>query len=202
MEKAGQILKEIMVKLGIEVKLESMKLDDGVTVLEADSFEATKAVNIKTEDKLVPLLVGEYNLEDGRVLTVLEDGVIASVSDGKPVETPEQKPAEGEGDVPLSDKPNVAPVPKKIVEAITKESHFSKEDMDTLSAAIETAVKLRTDKFEVDFKENAVKVELEKAEALRLAEDLDVNIIVPNPNVELKTSNVSLGLMATLNALK
>lgn len=61
-----------------EVSLESMKLDNG-TVIEAESFEAGSAVFIATEDEKVALPIGEYNLEDGRVLVVAEEGVVAEL---------------------------------------------------------------------------------------------------------------------------
>ena len=43
-----EIVKKICVALNIEVKLEQMKLNDGVTVIEADSFEANNEVFIIT----------------------------------------------------------------------------------------------------------------------------------------------------------
>lgn len=61
-----------------QVSLESMKLDNG-TVIEAESFEAGSAVFIATEDEKVALPIGEYNFEDGRVLVVAEEGVIAEI---------------------------------------------------------------------------------------------------------------------------
>ncbi len=66
----------------MEVKLEQMKLMDGVTVLEADSFEAGNEVFIVTEDEQkIPLPVGEYEFEDGRLLIVIEEGVISEVKE-------------------------------------------------------------------------------------------------------------------------
>ena len=38
------------------------------TVLEADAFESGKEVFIRTEDEKVALPVGEYELEDNRIL--------------------------------------------------------------------------------------------------------------------------------------
>jgi hypothetical protein len=61
-----------------EVSLESMKLDNG-TVIEAESFEAGSAVFIATEDEKVALPIGEYNLEDGRVLVIAEEGIVAEL---------------------------------------------------------------------------------------------------------------------------
>ena len=55
-----EIVNKICVALNIEVKLEQMKLNDGVTVIEADSFEANNEVFIITEDEQrIPLPVGE-----------------------------------------------------------------------------------------------------------------------------------------------
>ena len=91
MNKASKTLEAIKLALGMELKLASMKLEDGVTVLEADSFEAGMAVNIKTEDEqLIALPEGEYNLEDGMVLVVKEEGIIDSIVEK--VEEAEEEP--------------------------------------------------------------------------------------------------------------
>ena len=68
----NQILNKVRVLLGMEVKLEQMKLGDGVTVLEAEMFEAGNEVFVVTEDEQkIALPVGEYELEDGRILAVV-----------------------------------------------------------------------------------------------------------------------------------
>ena len=78
--KEKTILNKLKVLLGMEVKLEQMKLVDGITVIQADSFEPEMEVMIVTTDEqMIPLPVGEYELEDGRKLTVVTEGVIASV---------------------------------------------------------------------------------------------------------------------------
>ncbi len=124
-----------------EVKLATMKLDDDVTVLEADAFEAGNSVMILTEDEQrIPLPVNEegYPLEDGRLLIVKEEGVIDSIvekpaEEGKPAETPaETQP------VAQTDAPTALPVAKKVVEAVTRESHFSKEELTEISDSINT----------------------------------------------------------------
>lgn len=61
-----------------EVKLEQVKLENG-TVIEAESFEADQPVFIVTEDEQVALPIGEYELEDGRVLVVAEEGLIGEL---------------------------------------------------------------------------------------------------------------------------
>jgi hypothetical protein len=64
----------------VEVQLAQMKLSDGVTVLEAASFEAGQEVNIVAEDgTTTPAPVGEHELEDGNVLIITEAGLIAEI---------------------------------------------------------------------------------------------------------------------------
>lgn len=63
----------------VEVKLESKLLIDGVTVIEADSFEEKASIFIVTETENVPLPVGTYEFEDGMTIVVEEEGTIASV---------------------------------------------------------------------------------------------------------------------------
>ena len=69
------VITQIKQLLGMEVKLEQMKLADGMTVIEAESFEPEMSVVIVTEDdQRIPLPVGEYELEDGRMLVVVVEG--------------------------------------------------------------------------------------------------------------------------------
>lgn len=72
------MLNKIKTLLNIEVKLEEQKLENG-TVVEAESFEKGKEIFIKSDDERVALPVGEYILEDSRLLVVEEEGLIADV---------------------------------------------------------------------------------------------------------------------------
>lgn len=89
------MLKEIKSLLGIElsaeveateevateetkVELAQMKLDNG-TVLEAEEFAPDQEVFIVTEEDKIAVPVGEYMLEDGRVLVVEEEGIIKEI---------------------------------------------------------------------------------------------------------------------------
>ena len=77
----------------MDVKLEEQKLENG-TVVEAESFEKGKEIFIKTDDEKVALPVGEYILEDGRLLVVEEEGIIADLrdpSDGVPAKEDAEK---------------------------------------------------------------------------------------------------------------
>jgi len=88
--KSQETLSKIMELLNLqdEVKLESMKLENGTTI-EAEAFEPNQEVFIITEeDEKIALPVGEYTLEDGRMLVVAEEGIIAEVR------TEEEAPAE------------------------------------------------------------------------------------------------------------
>ena len=69
------MLNQVKTLLGVEVKLEQMKLENG-TVLEADAFSEGNEIFIVTEDERVALPVGEYVLEDGQVLVIEEEGII------------------------------------------------------------------------------------------------------------------------------
>lgn len=119
------ILNKVRTLLGLEVKLETMMLSDGVSMLEADAFEAGQPVFILTEDEQrIPLPIGEYELEDMRILVVIEEGVIADVREAAEpeVEVEVEAPAVEEE---VEAATETAPQAKKIVESIVKESFFS-----------------------------------------------------------------------------
>jgi len=131
------ILSRISALLGMEkVELASMKLMDGVTVLEADAFEPGMEVFIVTEDEQrIALPVGEYELEDERILVVATEGVIAEIK--APTAEEEAPTAEGESTEPATEP--MAPMmeeqmseegtpaqPKKVIKSQIEEMLFSK----------------------------------------------------------------------------
>lgn len=120
MNKTTKILNEVKTLLGMEVKLAQMKLQDGVTVIEAESFEAGYSVGIVTPEGIVPAPVGEHILEDGRILVIEQEGVIKEIKDAQT----EQPEAEMEVEVEASEEVS-EPTAKKIIETISKESFFS-----------------------------------------------------------------------------
>ena len=86
------MLNQIKTLLNIEVKLEETKLENG-TVVSAESFEKGKEIFIVTDDQKVAMPVGEYLLEDGRLVVVEEEGTIADireVSDEVPAKETEE----------------------------------------------------------------------------------------------------------------
>jgi hypothetical protein len=92
--KSTEMLNQIKTLLNIEVKLEEMKLENG-TVVSADSFEKGKEIFIVTDDEKVAMPVGEYLLEDGRLVVVEEEGSIADVREVSD-EVPAKETEEGE----------------------------------------------------------------------------------------------------------
>jgi len=113
--------------LGMEVKLEQMKLMDGVTVLEADAFEMDNEVFIVTEDEQkIPLPIGEYELESGMILVVEVEGIIKEVKEAVVEEevAPEVEAPESEVEVEVEAEATT-PTAKKTIESIVKETFFS-----------------------------------------------------------------------------
>ena len=86
------MLNQIKTLLNIEVKLEETKLEKG-TIVSAESFEKGKELFIVTDDEKVAMPVGEYILEDGRLVVVEEEGIIADVREVSD-EVPEKETTE------------------------------------------------------------------------------------------------------------
>jgi hypothetical protein len=145
----NQILNKVRVLLGMEVKLEQMKLADGVTVLEAESFEPEMEVFVVTEDEQkIPVPVGEYELEDGRILVVEAEGIVKEVKEKMEEEVEVEEP-ETEVEVEAKEA-TTTPTPKKTIESVVKESFFSeienlKKENETLKAELSA---LKTPKVE------------------------------------------------------
>jgi hypothetical protein len=87
-------LNQIKELLNIQVKLEEQKLENG-TVVSAESFEKDNEIFIVTDDEKVAMPVGEYLLEDGRLVVVSEEGIIADVRDVAD-DAPQKETEEGE----------------------------------------------------------------------------------------------------------
>ena len=141
------ILNKVKELLGMEVKLEQRKLEDGVTVIEADAFEPDNEVMIVTEDEqMIPLPVGEYVMEGGEeVLVVTEEGLISEIKAKE--EEVEEEVVEEEAKKDYEEKEEemaeeARPI-KKTVESIVKETFFTeienlKKENAELKAKLET----------------------------------------------------------------
>ena len=139
----NSLINQIKTLLGMEVKLEQMMLADGVTVLEADAFEPEMEIVIVTEDdQKIPVPVGEYEMEDGRILVVENEGIISEMKEMETeVEAPE---VEEEVEVETEKKEEMETAkaaPKKTIESVVKETFFAeiealKTENETLKAEL------------------------------------------------------------------
>ena len=104
--KATEILNKIKTYLGEDtadivenieqsqvVELAQAKLENG-TVLEAEAFESGKEIFILTDDEKVAVPVGEYQMEDGQILVVEEEGLIAEIKEAEAKEEEEVEASE------------------------------------------------------------------------------------------------------------
>lgn len=167
-----EVVKKICVALNIEVKLEQAKLQDGVTIVEADSFEAGESIVVVTEDdQRIALPIGEYVMENGMTIVVAEEGVISEI---KEMEEPEQ---ETEIEVEAEKKPenDMAKI-KKTVESMVKETFFAEieikdKEIERLKAEL---AQMQEPKPIVHNPENAVETE---QKAPRTTRDLVLKFI-------------------------
>ena len=153
--KANEAIKQIKTLLGLEteVKLAQARLADGTTVIEAEVFEAGMEVFIVTEEGNVPMPVGEYEMEGGElILVVEEEGIIAEIKE-KVEETEEEEEApapEAEAEVVEEEMSEETRQPKKTIESIIKETLFSEvekikaenEELKAELAALKNATEL------------------------------------------------------------
>ena len=150
-EEVKNALKTLKTFLGMEIKLEQMTLADGQTKIEADSFEVGKSVFVVVpEGEPIALPMGDYELEDGRILSANENGEIIDVKESEPME--EEEPVVPAGEPVEAEA--VESTPKKTVEI--KEVHFSKEEMESKEAEI---IALKS---ELELLKTPVVVELEE----------------------------------------
>lgn len=172
----NKILNKVRALLGMEVKLEQMKLTDGVSVLEADAFEAGNEVFIVTEDdQRIAVPVGEYDLENGMVLVVVEEGMIAEIKEKEEEEDEEEVEVEVEGGNKIEEEMAAEAAPKKTIESIIKETFFS--SMEKLQAENDT-LKAELAKFKAETPE----VVAEEAAPVELAaEEVEPKPIQHNP---------------------
>ena len=114
------MLNEIKTLLNIEVKLEEQKLENG-TVVSAEAFEKGKEIFIVTDDEKVAMPVGEYLLEDGRLVVVEAEGLIADVR-------------EVSDEVPAKEEEETEDLEKEVKEEM---SYATKEELAEVKTMVE-----------------------------------------------------------------
>ena len=124
-------IKEVL-NLSEEVKLEQQTLENG-TVLEAEAFEAGKEIFIVTEDEKVAVPVGEYEMEDGRILVVAEEGLIAEIKTGEEPEEEVEAEEDEKEEMGYATKEELAEV-KEMIEEIKAMLEPKEEMSEELNA--------------------------------------------------------------------
>lgn len=142
-----EMLSQIKALLNAKVNLATMTLENGTTI-EAESFDAGQSVFIVTDDEKVPLPVGDYELEDGKVLVVAEEGVIAEIKDAledeKKEEEMEEKDEKVEAeevvveDVPEEVQPEVEQIVEAVVEVIAPVIEEVKAEIEKMKKKYES----------------------------------------------------------------
>ena len=170
------LLNKARVLLGLEVKLEQMKLDNGA-ILEAEVFEAGAEVFVVADEERVAVPVGEYEAEDGMIIVVSDEGIIGEI---KEASAEEEAPAETEAEeVEEEELSTETASPKKIVKSISEEMFFS--EIEKLRTEIN---ELKLSKTEVVAEEVVVELSEEvkevKEEKVELSAD-EVEGISHNP---------------------
>lgn len=164
-------INKIKTLLGLEIKLEQMKLENG-TILEAEAFEAGAEIFIVNEEDRIAVPMGEYMLEDGKVLIIAEDGIIGEIKEMEDEAPTEEAAPEAEVEVEAEAETST---PKKVVESISKEMFFSeieklRNEIAELKAAkveVKEEVELSAEVTEEVKEEVAVELSAEEAQPLK-----------------------------------
>jgi hypothetical protein len=122
----------------VVIAMATMMLKDGVTILEAESFEAGQAVFIVAEngDK-VAAPIGEHELEDGKILVITEEGIIAEIKEAmvEEVETPE---AEVEVEVAMTTEEMIKAIVTNMSVEVSKQIEAIRTELSAQIAEVKT----------------------------------------------------------------
>jgi GTPase involved in cell partitioning and DNA repair len=162
-----------------------MKLENG-TILEADNFKEEDAVFIVTDDEKVPLPIGDYELEDGRKLIVVDEGVIGSIGESVEEEKSEEMVKENLGEHPEEEKKETM-------------SYVSREELEDAVSEVKDMIEEVKAKLEEVKEEEKTEVEAmdDKEEKEELAAELSKPSTTPlkhNPEAEKKVGLKKIGM--------
>lgn len=164
------------------VKLEQAKLADGETVVEFDNLAAGENLYVMADGERIPAPEGEHELEDGRVVVVAEEGIIAEIR---------EKTSEEAGDAEKEEEIDMGDMKKRMEELEAKVASLMKGNQDLSEEKSE----LEKANANLETELAKVKTELSEVKAEPAAEPT-------NPNPEEKTKgefdhNVYLSLRTT-----
>lgn len=164
----------------MEVKLETMELANGV-VIEAESFEPGQSVFAIADEDRIPLPEGEYELADGRVLTVQPEGVIEAIGE-----------AAAEEEAPVEEEMEADQKPKAIVESVVKETKFSEEfalsdaQLNALAEKVASILSEEEVIAEIEIPEEEVEQIVENIEEKLAKQELETRKFSPEEKKETK----------------
>ena len=162
-------IKEVL-NLNEEVKLEQTKLENG-TVIEFDSLEEGKEVFIVSDEEKIAMPVGEYILEDSKLLVVEEEGVIADVREVSD-EVPSKETEEGE----------------EIEEELAEEDDIMRDMMGRIQNLEDAIADIKSKE---DLKEELSAIEMGNNLTVELSQDIpaEVQAELSEPSAEPIVSN-------------
>ena len=182
--KATDILKRFEAFLK-KYEFAQMKLENG-TILEAEEFADESPVFIVTDDERVPLPIGDYKLEDGSKLIVVDEGVIGSIGSES-----------AEEEIKEDMKENLEEVKEEVVEETTM-GYVSKEELEEAKDELKEMIEEVKAKLE-EAKEEEVEAG-EKEEKEELKAELSKPATEPlkhNPEAEKTVSLKKIGKKRT-----
>ena len=150
-EDTADIVENVEQDQEVKVELAQAKLENG-TVLEAEAFESGKEVFILTDDEKVAVPVGEYQMEDGQILVVKEEGLIGEI---KKAEAKEEEEVEASDDQ----------VEEQLEEEEVEAKYATKEELAEVKSLVEEIKAMIEKKEEMSEVEEQVKEELSETPA-------------------------------------
>ena len=162
-----------------KVELAQVKTANGEAIFDAEAFEIGNNVFIVTEEGMIPVPVGEYELEDGMKIKVDESGVIVEVSaEGEEIEEVVEE-VEAKDEIEKEETGMMESMPKKVVKSKTEmeESYFSK-----IEARLSAIERNNEDLKSLNVQLSAENEELKKALAETPAEHTKFNPEANNQN--------------------
>ena len=143
--KTIEMLKQIKTMLKSRLGLAQMTLEDGETVIEAESFVEGEAIFIVSDDERIALPIGEYAKSDGGMIIVTEEGTIAEIRDDMESDNKEDEVIKEEQledvvveDVPEESAAEIESIVAAVVDVIAPIIAEVKDQVEELKKMLET----------------------------------------------------------------
>ena len=148
-----QKIQQIKIALGMDVKMAESVLEDGVTKVVAESFEAGSKLYVVSESgERAPAPEGNHTLEDGTKVSVDSEGTISEVIKPEPKveveieaaaeevpagEEPAGQPTKSESEIVKEEMKNMIMQCMQAIEEVAKEVAVVKEEMASYKSKME-----------------------------------------------------------------